>query len=238
MPRRDGSSSAMISIARIFGAPETVPAGKHATSASRRSLSSASSALDARHQVHHVRVALDRHELRHAHGAVVADAAESLRPRSTSMTCSARSFSSRFSSSPSRWSSSWRARRAAACRRSGGSRRAVPRRRTSISGDAPTIDSVAEAQEEHVRRRVDVPQRAVDVNGSAVTSDVEALRQHHLIDVAGRDVLLGLRDRRLELPRASCAPRRSAARRRRSRPARARRSSSRSRKSIFAQANW
>src|SRR5690349_15215904 len=36
-PRPDGSSSRMICIARTFGAPETVPAGKHDTSASRRS---------------------------------------------------------------------------------------------------------------------------------------------------------------------------------------------------------
>ena len=33
-PRRSGSSSAMISIARIFGAPETVPAGNAERSAS------------------------------------------------------------------------------------------------------------------------------------------------------------------------------------------------------------
>ena len=33
-PRRSGSRSAMISIARIFGAPDTVPAGNAARSAS------------------------------------------------------------------------------------------------------------------------------------------------------------------------------------------------------------
>ena len=33
-PRRVGSSSSMISIARTFGAPESVPAGKHARSTS------------------------------------------------------------------------------------------------------------------------------------------------------------------------------------------------------------
>ena len=33
-PRRVGSSSSMISIARTLGAPDSVPAGKHATTAS------------------------------------------------------------------------------------------------------------------------------------------------------------------------------------------------------------
>src|SRR6185295_10595486 len=41
-PRRSFSSSAMISIARTLCAPETVPAGKHATSASSRSCLSSS----------------------------------------------------------------------------------------------------------------------------------------------------------------------------------------------------
>ena len=76
MSRRVGSSSDRICIARIFGAPDTVPAGKHATSASRWSRSSASAAVDGRHEVHHVRVALERHVLRHADRSVLADAPE------------------------------------------------------------------------------------------------------------------------------------------------------------------
>src|SRR6516162_11089028 len=42
IPRRVFSSSSMISIARTLGAPETVPAGKHAISASKQSTSSRS----------------------------------------------------------------------------------------------------------------------------------------------------------------------------------------------------
>ena len=34
-------------------------------------------------------------------------------------------------------------------------------------------------------------------SGSAVSLDVESLRQHHLEDVTGQDVLLGHLDRRL-----------------------------------------
>ena len=66
----------MICIARTFGAPDTVPAGKHDTSASSRSRSSASLPFDDRRQVHHVREALEPHELRHAHRSVLADAAD------------------------------------------------------------------------------------------------------------------------------------------------------------------
>ncbi len=49
-------------MARIFGAPETVPAGKAASSASSADLPGASSRFDARHQVEDVRVALDFEE--------------------------------------------------------------------------------------------------------------------------------------------------------------------------------
>ena len=113
----------------------------------------------------------------------------SLRPRSTSITCSARSFSLRFSSSASRTSSSSvRPRRP----RAGNRMRLDPRaldahqhlRRRADHRDA------AHADEIHVRRRVHVPQRAVDGERIGVDLGLEPLRQHHLIDVAGGDVLL------------------------------------------------
>ena len=63
-------------MARIFGAPDTVPAGKHATSASSRSWLVGQLAVDRRDQVHDVRVALERHVLRHAHAADLADPSE------------------------------------------------------------------------------------------------------------------------------------------------------------------
>jgi len=57
----------------------------------------------------------------------------------------------------------------------------------------------AHADEVHVRRRVDVSERAI--NGKWIRGDVrlETLRQHHLIDVAGGDVLFGGADAVLEL---------------------------------------
>ena len=54
-----------------------------------------------------------------------------------------------------------------------------------------------EAQEVHVRARVEQAQGPVDVVGVGLERQVEALRQHHLEDVAGPDVLLGGADRRL-----------------------------------------
>ena len=122
----------------------------------------------------------------------------SLRPRSTSITCSARSFSLRFSSSASRWSSS-------------GVR---PRGRVPAIGmghGVPALDphqhlggraddaARPAAHEEHVRRRVDVAEGAIDGERVGANLGLESLRQHHLVDVAGGDVRLGGADRRLVL---------------------------------------
>ena len=113
----------------------------------------------------------------------------SLRPRSTSITCSARSFSLRFSSSASRRSSS----SFVAARARAGDRMRL---------DAPPFDAhqhlrrrpddrqAAHADEIHVGRRVHVPQRAVDRERIGRDVRLEALRQHRLVDVAGGDVLL------------------------------------------------
>ena len=190
MSRRVGSSSDRICIARIFGAPETVPAGKHATSASRWSRSSASRAVDRRDQVHDVRVALERHVLRHPHRCRTRRRGRDRSgPRSTSITCSARSFSLRFSSSASRRSSSSFAPRGRVPAIGWVSTRR-PSTRTSISGDDPTIASPPMPDEIHVRRRVDVAQRAVDRERIRGDVGLEALRQHRLVDVARGDVLL------------------------------------------------
>ena len=67
----------MISMARIFGAPESVPAGKVAREGVERVLARRRARRSTRaHDVHHVAVALDRHELRHLHAAEAADAPE------------------------------------------------------------------------------------------------------------------------------------------------------------------
>ena len=59
------------------------------------------------------------------------------------------------------------------------------------SGDDPTTVTSAEAQEVQVRARVEQAQRPVDVERVDLERHVEALREHHLEDVAGHDVLLG-----------------------------------------------
>ena len=66
-PRRSGSSSSMISIARTFGAPVIVPAGKVARNASSASSPVAQLAVHLAHEVEHVRVPLDDHVVAHLH---------------------------------------------------------------------------------------------------------------------------------------------------------------------------
>ena len=187
----------MISIARIFGAPVSVPAGKVARSTSMR-VSRLELAVDVADDVHHVRVALD-HEVRSP------PRCRSRRrgrcrcaPRSTSMRCSARSFSSASSSASSAVSSSG----------------VVPRRRVPASGRIVTLSPSARARGArgsrasadelevvhvevvHVRRRVQRAQRAVQRQrrlGEALAHPLAELHLHH---VAGGDVLLGCAHRR------------------------------------------
>ncbi len=52
------------------------------------------------------------------------------------------------------------------------------------SGDDPTTVHLGEAQEVEVGARVDQAQHPVDVEGVGPEVEVEALRQHHLEDVA------------------------------------------------------
>ncbi len=76
MPRLSVSSSSMISIARTFGAPETVPAGKPAASASIASVPRGEPAFDVGDDVHDVAVALDDELLGHLDRADLGDAAD------------------------------------------------------------------------------------------------------------------------------------------------------------------
>ena len=160
-----GSSSSMISIARTFGAPVSVPAGKVAAARRGCVMPSFSSALDVADDVHHVRVALDDERLGHL-------------ARCRSWRCG------RCRCAPGRSASG--ARRAPSGRRA-----ARPRARLSCSGVAPrgrvpasgrsvTLSpsgvcflahqdlgrraddlEVADVVEVHVRRRVERAQRAV-----------------------------------------------------------------------------
>jgi hypothetical protein len=60
---------------------------------------------------------------------------------------------------------------------------------------APTAARAGLPHEVHVRARVDLAQHPVDVERLGVEVEVVALRQHHLEDVAGQDVLAGDLDR-------------------------------------------
>ena len=66
----------MISMARTFGAPDTVPAGKAGRKRIERVVFRRELALDVRDDVHHVAVALDEELVGHLHGADLGDAAD------------------------------------------------------------------------------------------------------------------------------------------------------------------
>ena len=152
----------MICIARIFGAPETVPGGKARhqrvemivlcrPACLRPSTPGASRASSARAPMYCGTRTLPYSQTRPT----------SFRPRSTSMTCSARSFSFRFSSSASRRSSS----SVAAARPGAGDRvglDVLPLDADQHLGRRPDDREAAHADEIHVGRRIDVPQRAID----------------------------------------------------------------------------
>ena len=129
----------MISIARTFGAPETVPAGKQATSASSRSCDRLAACRHDRDEVHDVRVALERHVGRHPHRAVLGDAADVVAAEVDEHDVLGALLLVRFSSSASRTSSSsFRPRgRVPAI---GCVSMLTPSTRTSISGEEPTIE--------------------------------------------------------------------------------------------------
>ena len=192
----------MISIARTFGAPDTVPAGKQATSASSRSCASSSLPFDDRHQVHDVRVALERHVGRHAHRAVRRHAADVVAPEVDehdvlgALLLVALQLLGRAARPLPRCA------RAGACRRSDASATLPPFDAHQHLGRRADDRPAADAEEVHVRRRVDVPQRAIDRERVGVERRLEPLRQHDLVDVAGGDVLLRRADHPLELRRA------------------------------------
>ena len=127
----------MISMARIFGAPVTVPAGKHERSASS-DRGPRERALDAAHEVHHVRVALDLHVLRDAHAAGRANATEVVPPEVDEHEVLGGLLLAARGAPPPCAHRPRRSVRAGASPRSGDIGRVAPGTCTSISGDAPT----------------------------------------------------------------------------------------------------
>ena len=178
----------MISIARTFGAPLTVPAGNVARSTSTALRPSASSPDDLAREVHDVRVALERHQLvdllgpePHDAPDVVAGEIDEHHVLGTLL---------RVLAELGRESAVVLLGPAAAAR----------------PGDRPDDHATVEhlhhrlgrraderhlgvAHEVHVRRRVHLAQHAVHVERVERALEVEALREHDLEDVAGEDVL-------------------------------------------------
>ena len=117
----------------------------------------------------------------------------SLRPRSSSMMCSACCFSLPFNSSSKARSSAgvWpRGRVPAMGWVEDG---AIVDRGHGLDGGADDLEPV-EVQVVHIGRRVAAPQGPVHLEGVSIGVTAEPLRVHHLYDVAGVDVLNALLD--------------------------------------------
>ena len=187
----------MISMARTFGAPDSVPAGKRRGAARRTPSAPARSSPTTVETM--CMTWLYRSTVMNSTTSTVPGAQtrpRSLRPRSTSMTCSARSFGSASSSAASAASSLG----GGAARPGAGDRvrqrPARPLTLTSASGVEPTMSkpSVASSAEQvHVRAGVGRAQHPVDVERVGAGSRLEPLRQHDLEDLAGPDRLLAAR---------------------------------------------
>ena len=148
--------------------------------------------------MHHVRVALERHVGRHAHAAVLGHAADVVASEVHehhvlgALLLVALQLLGQphvlFLVAPAR-----------------------PRAGDRMRLDATPFDAhqhlrrraddgaAADAEEIHVGRRVHVAERAIDGERIGGERRLEALREHHLIDVAGGDVFLGRADHLLEL---------------------------------------
>ena len=150
--------------------------------------------------VHDVAVAAHVHQVGHPHACRSRTRGpRSLRPRSTSITCSARSLGSASSSVAERGRPPPRSRRAGGCRRSGASRRGRPRPARASRATSPTSVTSPVSRKNMNGRRVDRPQAAVDVERVEGHRRREPLGGDELEDVAGVDVLPGALHRRLEL---------------------------------------
>ena len=141
---------------------------------------------------------------------ILATRPTSLRPRSSSIRCSARSFGSASSSAASAASS---ARRLAAPARAGDradAYLAVAHAHQDFRAGDDDLEA-AEIEKAEIGRGIDAPQRAIERERRQVEAAGEALRQHDLERVAGGDIVLRPGDHREEFGLASCWRPRSSA---------------------------
>ena len=180
----------MISIARTFGAPLTVPAGSVARSTSIGPRPSRSVPVHLRRQVHHVAVALQRHQLVDLHGAELGDAADVVAGEVDEhhVLGALLRVLGQLGGHPAVVLVGLAALAGAGDRaRDHGAVEQLHHRLRRRPDDR----QLGVAQEVHVRARVDLAQHPVDVERVGVELEVVALGEHDLEDVAGDDVLLG-----------------------------------------------
>ncbi len=146
--------------------------------------------------MHDVRVALEGHERRHADGAVVADAADVVAPKIDQhhvlgpLLFVALELFGKLLVLGLRLAARTRAGNRMRHRLASFDAHQHFRRRADDG-------TGAHPDEEHVRRRIHVAERAVDRERIDADLGLEPLRQHDLVDVAGRDVFLAFAYNRL-----------------------------------------
>ena len=183
----------MISIARTFGAPETVPAGKPAESAATTSTSSRSSPSTLRDDVHDVAVALDEEAVGDLHRADLGDAADVV---------AAEVEQHQMLRALLRVGEQFGREREILARRLAAPARAGDRADDDLAVAHPHQDfrardddlEAAEIEEAEIGRGIDAPQRAIERERRQFEAAGEALRKHDLEGVARDDVILRLGD--------------------------------------------
>ncbi len=179
----------MISIARIFGAPVTVPAGKHDAERVEAIETVAQPRTQTRLQMLHVRIRFDRHQIFDLHRAVIGNTSEIVAAEIDEHHVLRDFLLVGF--------------QILAQHPVFGFGRAAFAR----AGDRAIVESLAvtthehfrrradhcfftRAQEKHVRRRIDRAKCAIDLQRLASELGRKPLRQHGLITIAGGNVLL------------------------------------------------
>ena len=160
----------MICIARTFGAPESVPAGKAARTTSSGGVDARDAPAHLAHDVHHVRVALDLHLPHELHAPDLGHAPHVVPPEVDEHHVLGALLRIGQELALERQRPPPASCRAGACRRAGARVIAPSSRRTIVSGLAPAIcvrvalaGRGREIEEVHVRARVEHAHRAVDV---------------------------------------------------------------------------